>query len=60
MNVKEIIGTTIHEYTHFCQDLKEYALMTKKVGYDDNPFEVEANENEKYYINCWRSIKNKL
>jgi hypothetical protein len=59
--VKELIKTTIHEYTHVCQDLKEYALMNKKVGYDFNPFEVEARFNEKtYYKNCWRSIKLKL
>ena len=59
--VKDIVKTTIHEYTHFCQDLKEYAVMTKQVGYDNNPFEVEAVDNEEmYYNNCWRSIKNKL
>ena len=60
-NVKDIVMTTIHEYTHFCQDLKEYALMNKKVGYNDNPFEIEARFNEEtYYTNCWRSIKNKI
>jgi len=60
-NVKDIIKTTIHEYTHFCQDLKEYSLMSKQVGYDDNPFEVEARLNEDtYYKNCWRSVKVKL
>lgn len=60
-NVKDIIKTTIHEYTHFSQDLKEYALMNKKVGYDNNPFEIEARFNEDtYYTNCWRSIKNKI
>ena len=59
-NVREIIKTTIHEYTHHCQDLKEYSVMTKQVGYDKNPFEVEANLNEMYYKNCWKSIKTKL
>jgi hypothetical protein len=55
---KDIIKTTIHEYTHVCQDLKEYALMNKMVGYDNNPLEVEARYNENtYYTNCWRSIK---
>ena len=61
VNVRDLIKTTIHEYTHFCQDLKEYAVMTKQVGYDENPFEIEARENENtYYNNCWRSIKYKL
>ena len=58
---KEIIQTTIHEHTHYRQDLKEYAVMTKKVGYDKNPFEIQAQYNEiMYYTNCWRSIKNKI
>ena len=59
--VKELVKTTIHEYTHVCQDLKEYSLMNKQVGYDKNPFEKEACYNEQmYYTNCWRSIKGKL
>jgi hypothetical protein len=61
VTVKDLIKTTIHEYTHVCQDLKEYALMNKQVGYDKNPLEVEARLNEDtYYKNCWRSIKSKL
>ena len=60
-NVKDLVKTTIHEYTHVCQDLKEYSLMNKQVGYDKNPFEKEACYNEQmYYTNCWRSIKGKL
>ena len=59
--VKDLVKTTIHEYTHVCQDLKEYALMNKQVGYDNNPLEVEARYNEEtYYTNCWRSIKGNL
>ena len=35
--------------------------MNKKVGYDKNPFEIQAQYNEiMYYTNCWRSIKNKI
>lgn len=58
--IKLLIQTTIHEYVHSCQNLKEYASLTRKLGYDNNPLEVEARKNEKYYINCWRSIKQKL
>ena len=59
--IKELIQTTIHEHTHVRQDLKEYSLMNKKVGYDKNPFEIQAQYNEiMYYANCWRSIKNKI
>ena len=60
-NVKDIIMTTIHEYTHHCQRLDDYAVMSKKVGYANNPYEVEAvNNEEQYYKNCWRSIKAEL
>ena len=57
-DVRDIIKTTIHEYTHHCQRLDDYAVMSKKVGYANNPYEVEAvNNEEQYYKNCWRSIK---
>jgi hypothetical protein len=59
--IKDLVQTTIHEHTHVRQNLKEYSLMNKKVGYDRNPFEKQARYNETmYYANCWRSIKNKL
>lgn len=60
VSIKDIITTTIHEYVHFCQDLKDYGKMSKKMGYENNPYEVEARDNEKYYTNCWRSIKYKV
>lgn len=60
VSIKDIITTTIHEYVHFCQDLKDYGKMSKKMGYENNPYEVEARDNEKYYTNCWRSIKYKI
>lgn len=60
-SVKDLIKTTIHEYTHHCQDLKEYYVMNKTVGYNNNPFEIEATYNENtYYYNCWRFIKKEL
>ena len=59
--VKDLVKTTIHEYTHVCQDLKGYSMINKRLGYDRNPFEREACYNETmYYKNCWRSIKQKL
>lgn len=57
-NIRSIVRSTIHEYTHTLQNLKEYSLMNKQVGYDNNPFEVEANECElKHYKECWSEIK---
>ena len=42
------------------KDIKDYGKMSKKMGYENNPYEVEARDNEKYYTNCWRSIKYKI
>jgi hypothetical protein len=57
-NIRMLIRSTIHEYTHSLQNMKEYSLMNKQVGYDSNPFEVEANNSEKkYYKECWSEIK---
>lgn len=61
INIKDIVSTTIHEYTHFLQKLDDYAKKTKEVGYNDNPYEVEARENEKLYTTkCWKQIKNNI
>jgi hypothetical protein len=56
-NVRTLIRTVIHEYVHTIQNLKEYALLNREVGYDKNPLEIEANEYErKYYKKCWSEI----
>ena len=59
-NVREIIKTTIHEYTHHIQKgLKQnYNSSVEKNGYYDSPFEVEARENEKIYKSViWKEFK---
>jgi hypothetical protein len=60
-NVKDIVSTTIHEYVHYTQDLKWYALYSRKMGYDNNPFEVEARQEEKRnYMKCWKEIRKEI
>jgi hypothetical protein len=60
--VMEMVQTTIHEYTHYLQPIaKYYNYFNKMAGYFNNPFEVEAFNNEKkYYKECWKSIKGSL
>ena len=60
--VMEMVQTTIHEYTHYLQPIaKYYNFFNKNYGYKDNPFEVQAFNNEKiYYKECWKSIKGSL
>jgi hypothetical protein len=57
--VRDLVQTTIHEYTHYLQPVATYYYKYSKIfKYDENPFEVEAFKNEKkYYKKCWKSIK---
>lgn len=57
--VKDLVQTTIHEYTHYLQPISTYYHKYYRIyGYYDNPFEIEAFKNEKkYYKKCWKSIK---
>jgi hypothetical protein len=57
-NIKDLIKTTIHEYTHYTQPIRsKYYKLDEQYGYLNNPFEVVARTNEKLYKNCWRTIK---
>ena len=58
-NVSDLITTTLHEYTHTLQPVaSKYYKMLKKYGYENHPMEIEAIENEKYYKEVWKKIKN--
>ena len=59
-DVKTLLQTLIHEYTHYTQDLKKYEVLYKQFGYDKHPQEVEARKNEKHYSPCWKQIKKKI
>lgn len=59
-DVKMVIKTIIHEYSHYLQNMKTYYKLYKSVGYDDHPYEIEANKNEILYSPCWKSIKKNL
>lgn len=59
-NVKKVIQTVIHEYTHFLQDLRSYSRVLNEVGYKDHPYEVEARNMENNYSICWKQIKNNI
>ena len=57
-NVRDLIMTTIHEYTHYTQPIRsKYYKLDEQYGYLKNPFEVVARTNEKLYKMCWRDIK---
>lgn len=45
-NLRRLIDTTIHEFTHSCQKFitVRYQSASEKHGYNNNPFEVEARK----------------
>ena len=60
-DIRDYVETFIHEWTHSRQKniSKMYYKMDSKFGYDKNPFEIEAIENEKKYRpEVWKITKN--
>lgn len=43
-SVIDIIHTIIHEWCHYKQSTKKYYEYTEIFDYQDNPFEIQANE----------------
>jgi len=60
--VKDLIQTTIHEYTHYLQPIRTYYFrIAKFVPYHLHPMELEACINEeKYFKQCKNYLKNNL
>jgi hypothetical protein len=55
----DLIGTFIHEYTHYLQPHSLYKIYEKSHYYSTNPFERQAKRNEKKYTKiCIKEIKN--
>jgi len=60
-NVRCLIETTIHEYTHTLQGVKtNYAKLYEKHGYNNHPYEIEAVKNESLINEVWPTIRKKL
>ena len=57
-NVKMLIRATLHEYTHYLQNLRYYHSTLMKVGYTRHPLEKQANVNERLVSWVWEDIKN--
>ena len=59
-NVKELLQTIIHEWTHSLQPLTSKWKEYNETAYSRNPFERAAYSSEKLYSDMWRDIKPKL
>jgi hypothetical protein len=57
VNVKLMVQTILHEYTHYLQNMNTYIQLYKKVGYDNHPYEVDARNSEKLYGEAFKQIK---
>lgn len=59
-DVREIISTVIHEWTHQLQPCRS-KYKKWKGSYKKNPLEVEAYRAEALYTSpCWQDIKHKV
>lgn len=59
-DVKELLQTCIHEWTHQLQPITT-KYFKYPGSYSRNPYERQARYNEqKYYKQCWNSIKHKV
>lgn len=62
---KDIIGTIIHEYTHFLQmprkrDIDKYHRLSEHHRYDTHPFEIEAEEYARFFTEpCLKNLQKK-
>ena len=59
-DVKMVVRSVLHEYTHYLQNLRWYNHTLSKVGYTNHPQEKEARVVETMYSICWNDIKNKI
>ena len=60
-NVRCLIETTIHEYTHTLQPVKtNYAKLYDEHGYNNHPYEIEARNNEVLINEVWPEIRKKI
>jgi len=57
-SVGNLIRTILHEWQHQLQPMSKYERIHNEVGYDEHPFEKEAEAVEqKYYKQVWMDIK---
>lgn len=57
-SLEDVVGTVIHEYTHYLQSTKKYWEYFKTYYYSNHPYELQARRNEvKYTKKCLRSVR---
>jgi hypothetical protein len=61
-NIKDLVTTVIHEYTHYLQPVRTYyGALARHYDYNNHPMEIEARTNEiAYYSKAWKYVKSIL
>jgi hypothetical protein len=59
-SVGDLIRTILHEWQHQLQPMGKYERMLDEVGYEEHPFEKEAEAAESKYKEVWMEIKPKI
>jgi Zn-dependent peptidase ImmA (M78 family) len=65
IDVPGLVSVTLHEIAHYIQDktnpdFRNYDVYEHRVGYDNNPFEIEANKfANKYKSLCLKHLLEK-
>ena len=63
-SLDELVNTIIHEYTHYLQmqrdiNQQEYNKYNIKMGYINNPYEIDARKKAQFYTpKCIKDLKN--
>ena len=56
--VENLIRTIVHEWQHQLQPMSKYERLLDEHGYEEHPFEIEAEAiEEQYYKQVWMDIK---
>lgn len=56
-SVENLIRTILHEWKHQLQAMSKYEKLLDEYGYEEHPFEKEAEAAEEKYKDVWMSIK---
>lgn len=54
----ELVKTIIHEYAHYKQNMKHYAVLSEYLSYNNNPLEKQAQKiTDRDYRKCILELK---
>lgn len=56
-SVLDLIDTMVHEWSHYLQPSRQFNKRDEEHGYDENPYEVEANHRASIWKRvCYKEV----